>query len=516
MKNNTCGFQDCTDKLKYNARLGYFRNESQYDYGYWDKITFRLNTEYKFNNIVKAGVELAPRYESWDDTPGLFGNIMSMDPTTPIYRAQEDWVSNPYDNYSRSHNNETWNPVASVARMNGSTHEYGLLANPFIQIDPIKGLVLRSQFGLNARFRVSDNFSPEFFIDVLEKNYQNVISRSMNEWVDWNTTNTITYITTINQKHNLNVMGGFTAERFANYWVSGSRDAIPNSSESLQEVGAGTLNQQSNGNSSYSTLVSYIARGMYNYDNRYYITASLRVDGSSKFSADNRYAAFQSLSGAWRIMGEPFMKEQTVFSDLKLRAGWGKVGNQNIDNAAYLTLLGTSGSDYVFGTTPNRLPGTSISSVGNNSLKWETVEDINVGLDMSFLDSRLGFTLDVFEKRSKDMLYRKQNIYAAGYPDWNCQVWSNIGSMKSSGWELSLNWRDQVKDFNYGIGLNLSKVKSEAVKFSGDGPVWAGNFKGSQIVRNVDGGEISRFRSEERRVGKEGRLGCRSRCAPGP
>ena len=100
-----------------------------------------------------------------------------------------------------------------------------------------------------------------------------------------------------------------------------------------------------------------------------------------------------------------------------------------------------------------------VSGVGNNLLKWETVEDWNVGVDMSFLDSRLDMTFEYFQKKSSDMLYQKQNIFAIGYPDWNSTVWMNIGSMKASGWELSLNWHDKVADFRYNVGLNLSAVK---------------------------------------------------------
>ncbi len=311
----------------------------------------------------------------------------------------------------------------------------------------------------------------------------------MNQNTDWNWTNTINYNKTFAEKHNLNAMVGFTAERFADYWVYGSRDAVPGNNESLHEVHAGTLNQNADGNTSYNTLVSYLARGMYNYDNRYYITASVRVDGSSKFAKGNKYATFPAVSGAWRISNEAFMRDQTVVNNLKLRLGWGRVGNQNIDNSAYLTLLDTK--DAVIGGV--RVPGTSISSVGNNKLRWETVEDFDIGLDMSFLNSRLDITADVYQKKSHDMLYKKENILALGYPNWNGAVTMNIGQMQATGWELSLNWRDRAGDFSYSAGVNLSGVKNKAVKLSGDGPVQSQDFNMDKIIRNEDGGEISRF-----------------------
>lgn len=491
VQNYSFGFSGGTDKLTYNLSLGYFRNNSQYDYGYWDKINARLNTEYTFNKYVKMGFDIAPRVESWDDTPNLFSAAMSMDPTTPVFKPEAEWVDNGFNNYQRSYNNEEWNPAGSLTRMNSSSREYGVLLNPYLQITPLKGLTLRTQFGANAHIRRTDKFTPEFYIDALEQSTLSNVSREMQEWFDWNWTNTANYMTTIAKKHNLNAMVGFTAERYAEYKVKGSRDDVPNNSDNLQEVNAGTQNQKSEGSTAYNTLVSYLGRIMYNYDSRYYLTASLRADGSSKFPKGNKYALFPSVSVAWRLISEGFMQDQKVFNNLKIRAGWGRVGNQSIDNSAYLTTL--SQSDYVFGSAPGRVSGTTIGAVGNRQLKWETVEDYNLGLDMSFLDSRLDVTFDIFQKKSTDMLYKKQNIFAIGYPDWNSQIWMNIGSMKAAGWELSLNWRDKVGDFSYNAGLNLSAVKNKAVKFSGDGPILTGGFNGDQIIRNEDGGEISRF-----------------------
>lgn len=491
VQNYSLNISGGSDKLVYNLSMGYYRNNSQYDYGYWDKINARLNTEYTFNKYVKMGFDIAPRVESWDDTPDLFSAAMSMDPTTPIFKPEDQWVDNEFNNYQRSYNNQEWNPAGSLARQNSHSREMGTIVNTYLQINPIQKLTLRTQFGANAHFRRTDKFTPEFYIDALEQSTLSNVSREMQEWLDWNWTNTATYITTFAEKHNINVMGGFTAERFAEFQSKASRDDVPNNMDQMQEVNAGTQNQKSEGKTAYSTLVSYLGRVMYNYDNRYYLTASIRADGSSRFPKGNKYAIFPSVSASWRIISESFMQDQKIFSNLKLRGGWGRVGNQNIDNDATLTLLGQS--DYVFGTAPGRVSGTMVSGVGNNLLKWETVEDWNVGVDMSFLDSRLDMTFEYFQKKSSDMLYQKQNIFAIGYPDWNSTVWMNIGSMKASGWELSLNWHDKVADFRYNVGLNLSAVKNKAVKFSGDGPIQTGGFNSDQIIRNEDGGLISRF-----------------------
>lgn len=491
VENYSLGISGGSEKLTYNFSLGYYKNKSQFDVGYWDKINARLNTEYTFNKYVKFGFDIAPRVESWDDTSNQFSSAMAMDPTTPVFRPQSEWEDNEYNNYQRSYNNQTWNPAGSIARSNGHSREMGALINTYLQVNPIEKLTLRTQLGANAHYRRSDSFTPEFYMDALEQSTLSSISRQSQEWLDWNWTNTATYVDTFAEKHNLNVMAGFTAERYAWYNTKAQRNDVPNNSDLMQEVNAGDPDTAvAYGETTYNSLVSFLGRVMYNYDNRYYITASVRADGSSRFPSSNRYAIFPSASASWRVISEEFMSDQKIFSDLKLRGGWGRVGNQAIDNDATLTLLDQT--QYSFGG--NLANGYYVSGVGNNQLKWETVEDWNVGVDMAFLDSRLGVTFEYFQKKSKDMLYQKENIYVIGYPDWNSTVWMNIGSMKATGWELGLTWRDQVgKDFSYDVGLNLSAVRNRAIKFSGDGYVSTGGFHGDQIIRNEDGGLISRF-----------------------
>lgn len=389
-QNYNFSFSGGNDDYLYSASIGYYRQNSQYETGVWQKLTARFSMEYNFNKIVKAGMDLTPKYEQWDDTPSLMGAIMAMDPTTPVMRDKSEWTSNQYDNYARSNNNQEWNPVASIARLDSGAEEYGILATPFVSVTPLKGLTYRTQFGLNARFRKTDTYNVDFKIDNLEQNANNNAYRKMENWADWNWTNTLTYMNTFADRHNLNLMAGYTMERFQDYWASAYAEDIPSNEETLRYPSAGTNNMKAYGTDTFSSLISYLGRVMYNFDEKYYLTASVRVDGSSKFPSGNKYATFPSVSAAWRISGENFMQNQDVVKDLKLRLGWGKVGNQNIDNSAYLSSI--SSTDYVFGG--NRVTGSTIGSTANTNLKWETVEDWNIGIDASFLDSRLKLTAD--------------------------------------------------------------------------------------------------------------------------
>lgn len=490
--NYNLSFSGGTDKFIYSASIGYFGQDSQYKKGNWQKLTARFSMEYNFNKVVKAGVDFTPKYENWKDTPDLIGAVMAMDPTTPVMKPQDEWSTNEFNNYSRSHNSEVWNPVANMGRLAKQSDEYGLLATPFVSIEPLKGLIFRSQFGLNARFRLSDEFSPEFSLDNLERSETSMAQREMKNWVDWNWTNTLTWMKTFNQKHNLNLMAGYTMERFQTYWLNGSKEGVPGNDELLHYVQAGTKNPKTSGLNEYSSLISYLGRVMYNYNDRYYLTASVRVDGSSKFVKGDKYATFPAVSGAWRVTGEEFMKNQQIIDNLKIRGGWGRVGNQGIDNSAYQSTIGAS--DYVFGSSAEREIGTSVNSIGNSLVRWETVEDFNIGVDLAFLNNRLTVTADWFQKKSHDMLMKKENLLILGYPMWNGQMWENVGEMKATGWELSVGWEDRKGDFYYGVGVNLSSVKNKAVKLlGGDTPLYKGGFSGDYIIRNEEGREISQF-----------------------
>ncbi|MDE6769298.1 MAG: TonB-dependent receptor [Muribaculaceae bacterium] len=494
VQNYSLSVRGGNEKYVYGLSVGYYRNNSQFDVGYWDKINVRLNTEYNFTDWLKAGLDLAPNFESWENSPNLFGDAMSMDPTTPVYRPEDQWdPANPMNDFQRSYNNQVWNPVAQIARWDNHNTKFQLLMNPYIQIQPISQITLRTQFGTNLWYQRSDGYNYAFHIDALEQSAKNSAYRNYSDQFNWSWTNTATYMDTFAEKHNLTAMVGFTAERYANYWANASRQDIPGDNKLLHEVSAGTGDQFASGSTSYQTLASFLGRIMYNFDNRYYLTASLRYDGSSRFPAGNKWATFPSLSLAWRLSEEKFMEGTRGWLDnAKVRLGWGKVGNQNINPGLFLSTM-DNGVNYVFGVPANRFPSSIVGQMGNPRLRWETVEDYDFGIDATFLQNRLNLTFDLYQKNSHDMLYAAQGLLIAGNPAWMGAITQNIGEMQARGWELALSWRDKVGDFGYGVGVQLSGVRNKAIKFSGDGPVLTGGGLSESIIRNVDGALISRF-----------------------
>lgn len=492
VQNYSLSVRGGNDKYIYSLSAGYYRNNSQFKGGYWDKMNVRLNTEYNFTNWLKAGLDLAPNLESWESAPELFSAAMGMDPTTPVYRPESEWnPANPMDDFQRSYNNQEWNPVASLARMDNHSTKFQLLMNPYLQIQPIRQLTLRTQFGANLWYQRSDGYDYAFHINALEQNDKDSAYRNYSDQLNWSWTNTATYMDTFAEKHNLTLMAGFTAERYANYWANASRQDIPGNSSLLHEVSAGTGDQFASGSTSYQTLASVLGRVMYNYDNRYYLTASIRYDGSSRFPKGNKWATFPSVSLAWRLSEEVFMESTRNWLDqAKIRLGWGKVGNQSINPGLFLSTMDNS-VNYVFNST--RFPSTIVGQMGNPFLRWETVEDYDFGIDATFLRNRLNVTFDLYQKNSHDMLYAAQGLLIAGNPAWMGAITQNIGEMRARGWELSLSWRDTAGEFGYDVGVQLSGVRNKAIKFSGDGPVLTGGGLNESIIRNEDGQLISRF-----------------------
>ena len=492
VQNYSLSVRGGNDKYVYSLSAGYYRNNSQFKGGYWDKMNVRLNTEYNFTDWLKAGLDLAPNLESWESAPELFSAAMGMDPTTPVYRPESEWdPANPMNDFQRSYNNQEWNPVASLARMDNHSTKFQLLMNPYIQIQPIRQLTLHTQFGANLWYQREDKYNYAFHIDALEQSAKNSDERNYSDQLNWSWTNTATYMDTFAEKHNLTVMAGFTAERYANYWANASRQDIPGNSDLLHEVGAGTGDQFANGGTSYQTLASVLGRVMYNFDSRYYLTASIRYDGSSRFPKGNKWATFPSLSLAWRLSEESFMEGTRNWLDnAKVRLGWGKVGNQSINPGLFLSTM-DNGVNYVFNNT--RFPSTIVGQMGNPFLRWETVEDYDFGIDATFLRNRLNLTFDLYQKNSHDMLYAAQGLLIAGNPAWMGAITQNIGEMRARGWELSLSWRDKAGEVGYDVGVQLSGVRNKAIKFSGDGPVLTGGGLNESIIRNEDGQLISRF-----------------------
>uniref|UniRef100_UPI0035A0FC4E SusC/RagA family TonB-linked outer membrane protein n=1 Tax=Prevotella heparinolytica TaxID=28113 RepID=UPI0035A0FC4E len=242
-------------------------------------------------------------------------------------------------------------------------------------------------------------------------------------------------------------------------------------------------------------LISYLGRLHYEFDNRYLLTASIRRDGSSKFSKDNRWGNFPSFALGWRIDNEKFFKSLNAnwISSLKLRAGWGQIGNQNIGSyldRSLLSLWAQYGALFGAGSNKTLYQGIAVRRLGNSNIKWETTESANVGIDASFLNNRLIFSFEYYDKTTKDMLLAAPMPKYMGYTD---NTYNNIGAANNRGVELSMEWRDQINDFRYNIAFNFSTIRNRMTKLNGGTPIPSGVLRQQYATYTNEGLPIGAF-----------------------
>jgi TonB-dependent starch-binding outer membrane protein SusC len=465
--NASIGVSGGSDKHTYAASLNYYKSESFLGVGGFERITARIANDFKFSDKVSVGITLNPRYETYG-SPDNWKDFVKIDPITPIYKPvdQLNGTENIYSIYARS-DTFVYNPVAAVARFDDFTDQYNLNTNAYLQYEPIKGLVFRTQGSIELANSVTSKFTPDFIIDAaFEKAEINSIERKSTTKVDWTWQTTATYSKTFAQKHKTSLMVGTTMEEYNGNDVKGYGEGLPNNSQSIRELNAATKNFKSEGNRWSDSVLSFLSRLSYNYDSKYYLTATIRRDGSSKFLANNKWANFPSASASWRISNEGFMEStKSVISNLSLRAGWGRVGNQSLPGDVYLSKAGLGsapdgGSGFIITSYP--------SSLANKDIKWETVEDINFGLDFSLLKNKFSGSLEYYEKKTIDMIFLKQYPLSAGYPD-NSRIWTNVGSMKSNGIDLLLSYKNKKGDFSYGVDLTFTTVNIKMVSLATEG-----------------------------------------------
>jgi TonB-linked SusC/RagA family outer membrane protein len=231
----------------------------------------------------------------------------------------------------------------------------------------------------------------------------------------------------------------------------------------LQLPGSGDVTFQSNGGIARTTrLVGTFSRFNYGFADKYLLEANIRRDGSSRFGADRKYGIFPSFSAAWRVSEEGFFRDRVGFiNDLKLRGSWGRLGNDRIDDYLFQQTININSGNYQFGNTLS--PGATPGRIANPEIGWETTEQTNGGIDFELLEGKLSFTGDVYKKLTTGILRAVAISSLVGQQAPTI----NAASVSNRGWEAALNWRDNIKDFNYSLGFNLSDVKNRVEKLPG-------------------------------------------------
>lgn len=490
------------DDYKYNLGINYLNQEGTIKKSEYERINVRQSSE---KTIVKdlltvgtnvsisksnsSGISEYNNSGLYDADYGIISNAIRVEPVVPAVKPDGTYGSSPYIDY--------YNPLASIMYRDNRTKNLAVIGNVYGELEIIKGLKLKSSFGAEIRRTEVKNFSPVYFVSNSQKNDESSLSKSHTNGNYYTFENTLTYIKTFAEKHSLNVLAGYTNE-WGKREVLGlsGRDFIGEASN-LHYIDA-TLDKSKTTGTNNATdygLISYLGRLHYEFDNRYLLTASVRRDGSSKFAKDNRWGNFPSFALGWRINNEPFFQKLNAnwVSSLKLRAGWGQIGNQNIGSyldRSLLSLWTQYGALFGAGSNETLYQGIAVRRLGNSNIKWETTESMNIGLDASFFNSKLIFSFEYYDKTTKDMLLAAPMPKYMGYFD---NTYTNIGAANNRGVELNLEWRDQINEFEYSVGFNLSTIRNRMTKLNGGTPIPSGVLRQQYATYTNEGLPIGAF-----------------------
>ena len=494
------------DKMNYFLSLGYFDQEGivggDYDRSNYNRWSLRSNSTYTvfeannrtFLNKLKVGVNVGySRAKSSGITTNteygsILGSALTFSPLQPVYLSEEEGkallAEQPYAitkngrvfSLPPTGFQELTNPVATLNQpSHGYNNEDKFVASFYAELDVLPSLKFKSSYGADLAFWGYDGYGMQDYRGTMAHTDQSWVSSSMNRGFRWQVENVLTYQKTFAEKHNLTVVLGQSANRYTYRNLSGNDyqllDTDPLKANIDYAIADRSEERVSGGTGGYDkvSLASYFGRLDYNFDERYMIQFTLRRDGSSVFGTNNKWATFPAVSLGWNVLNEPYLQKvkPSWFNVMKIRASWGQNGNASIGNFLYMSLM-DGGENYYFGGSYNpqsqtndgsMVYGSSPGRVANPDVKWETSEQIDLGVDLRFFDSRLSFSFDYFKKKTKDMLaYMPVPTYIG-----QSSPMGNLGKMENWGYEFEFGWKDHVKDFSYYFNGNISILKNKMV-----------------------------------------------------
>jgi TonB-linked SusC/RagA family outer membrane protein len=466
-QNHALSFSGGSDKGTFYLSAGYAGIKGVVEKTRQDKYTGRFNADYNVKKWLKVGTNTGFTRTN-DNMPSddVYGKALNANPLLDYAPYKDPATRYTYDYltiYYRSHgeqNNNDFNPFNSLLIQRNRTRNRVTSSN-YIDITPIKGLDFRSSYSLDYAAQEWFEFTPHNIQEAI-RHYNGDARAKHERWSDtyWQWDNTITYNTTIANDHKLTALvGSSSSKRRSNYTLA-QGDRFASDDLSYYDLGgAAAVEKSVLGSDFYAyTLLSFLGRVNYSYKDKYFLTATARYDGSSRFAQGNRWGVFPSVSAAWNVTNEDFMKNIGLFSQLKLRAGYGVVGNQDISNYAYQTLYGSKVNN------GNALIAND-GRRGNPDITWEKQKQSNIGLDMGFFRSRLNVTADFFYINNDNLLLNRSLATTSGYT----QEWENIGRVNNKGMEFSVTGEIiQKKDVNWSVSGNISFDKNTVKKLYGN------------------------------------------------
>lgn len=461
---------------RYAISMNYFNQDGTVKYTSFNRLSIRANTEFNVGKRLKIGENLEVSFiknkgyfnnngtssasNNGDSNP--IGYAYRIPSIIPVRDIRGNWAGTIASGFGPSQN-----PLAQLFRAkDNNTGTLRTFGNAYAELEIIRGLTARTSFGFDY---TAANRTEYAYIETekQEGSTTNSLTNANNKESGWTWSNTLNYMHTFG-KHNLNILAGTEAISTKGSNFQASRSNYFAEDPQYMVLNSGTSNLQNAGDAYEWALFSIFGKVNYSFDERYLLEATVRRDGSSRFGQNNRYGVFPAFSAGWRLSREQFLKGFSWLDDLKLRAGWGQTGNQEIGNYngfdTYRTSLSNSSYD-INGTNGSVVSGFDTQAIGNPDAKWETTTQTNVGMDLTVLKGKLAFNFDWYNRKTSDMLYQVALPATQGEA---IAPFVNVGAMTNKGIDIGISYNDRLAsgDFTYGVDLNFSTYENKVVRLS--------------------------------------------------
>ena len=450
------------DSGSYFVSAGYYNNDGVSYGNTFDRYSFRVNTQGK-KGWFSFGENLAYSLTNTDpNQTNTYNDFLRMMPTIPIYDENNPGGYGYGD--AAKYNTFGVNPIAREDLEYRHFRQNRLNGSLWLEFKPFEFLSYKFNGGIdlyfyeNSWFRGEGNWTqnqehrdPESQ-KARDNTYNMLVEHTLNFNKDFG-------------KHHVDAVVGTTYQHheWEGLWASRLNFPMLGNGDYLTVLNAGQSNQQNTNSISENAMISYLGRANYIYDDKYYLTATFRRDGTSRLAKENRWGNFPSFSGAWRISKEEFFDVPWI-NDLKIRGNWGRLGNSSIGDWDYIGTINQS-IVTVFGGAI--VPGSTQVKLVNAGLVWETKETVNVGFDASFLNQRLTVSAEYYNSKTSDVLAETPIAISTG--NQGGSPWKNAASLRNKGFEFTLGWKDQISDFKYSALLNVTTMDNEVLSLGRDG-----------------------------------------------
>lgn len=464
MQNYSVSYSGGSDKNNYYVSGGVLDQEGIVINTSYRRYSLQFNNEAKVRSWLKFGNNLTLSHDVKKQGSYNVLNTLASLPTQDIFN-EDGTYSGP--GTEAQFYGDLRNPIGTATIDKQTTKGYNVLGSLFGEVSLFDKVTYKMTGGIDFKFWDSVNFSPKYDwkpIPVPNSYRKEQSNKSLTYLWD----NTLTYMDTFNEKHNLNVMIGSSAQNNVyNYMSASVKEFL---SDDYSQLNNGLLDPTVGGSKNEWALLSFFGRVNYSFDNKYLLTATVRRDGTSRITKSNRWGTFPSFSAAWRVSEESFYKKNNILNDFKFRVGYGITGNQAVlDNYAAVTRLKTA--QYVFNGTPVSTLYPLV--MPNPNIKWETVKQGNIGFDASMFSQRINVTFDAYIKNTTDMLVSMVVPITTGYSDTYTPM-INAGEVRNKGWELTISSQNMKGAFEWNTDFNVSYNQNKVVKLNNGVTIYSG------------------------------------------